>query len=325
MFSNFGIAFVIAAPFIYLTVLYLVDYNGSDRNSLISCKKRMKGAICCTIFFVMIVYAICKYEVSNSFVYLIKIIYKGRLNPWEAMGIQRKGLFASIFIGELCPIPTVCIYFGTLVMLGLNGSLKYFFDTDAWCDSFSDILFVRNVIVAPISEEIAFRACCVTFVSISFGQSVAIFILPLGFALCHLHHIADDIKKSVPLMRSLLTRLFQCSYCYLFGVYAAFLFIRTGNIMGPIVSHILCNLLGLPSISEVSDYNDTVSKITLYTCHVLGFIVEERPSFPPVTRTLLHVLLIVNDCGKVEDMLLVGVPQQQYCHFQLFPHTEKAY
>ncbi|MBA0596727.1 hypothetical protein Gorai_013536 [Gossypium raimondii] len=38
----------------------------------------------------------------------------------------------------------------------------------------------------------------------------------------------------------------QLGYTVVFGSYASFLFIRTGNIVAPLVAHAFCNYMGLP-------------------------------------------------------------------------------
>ncbi|XP_052621791.1 CAAX prenyl protease 2 [Lactuca sativa] len=40
---------------------------------------------------------------------------------------------------------------------------------------------------------------------------------------------------------------FQLGYTVIFGLYASFLFVRTGHIAAPLVSHVFCNFMGLPA------------------------------------------------------------------------------
>lgn len=40
--------------------------------------------------------------------------------------------------------------------------------------------------------------------------------------------------------------VFQLSYTSLFGFHCAYLFLRTGSLLPPTVSHIFCNVMGLP-------------------------------------------------------------------------------
>ena len=46
----------------------------------------------------------------------------------------------------------------------------------------------------------------------------------------------------------MLSTLMQAIYTYIFGVIAGLLFMRTNSVVAPIVSHIICNIVGLPDI-----------------------------------------------------------------------------
>ena len=48
--------------------------------------------------------------------------------------------------------------------------------------------------------------------------------------------IASDEKPPV----------FQLAYTSLFGFHCAYLFLRTGSLLPPTVSHVFCNIMGLP-------------------------------------------------------------------------------
>uniref|UniRef100_A0A0N4ZX19 CAAX prenyl protease 2 n=1 Tax=Parastrongyloides trichosuri TaxID=131310 RepID=A0A0N4ZX19_PARTI len=269
MVCDVGIIFCLFAPFIYLTVLWMFDFNGTDRNALPSVIRRVTGALCCNLGFIFVVHM---------------ILSKDNIGSFSKMGIKKEGIIASLFVS---PIPTISLYFGTIIMLGLDGTLKHIFTYKGWNDCIRDRIFVRNVLFAPISEELAFRACCIPLLINCFEKSTIIFILPLGFSLCHLHHILDDTRKGLSVIGSLLARLFQCSYSYLFGIYAAFLFIRTGNVIAPILSHAICNCLGLPSIHDVSEYPDKLPRMVLYCCHIFGLVMFIFLLFP-LTDSILY-------------------------------------
>lgn len=106
-----------------------------------------------------------------------------------------------------------------------------------------DILFVRNLIAAPIAEEVVFRGCLVPLLLPCFGTK-AIFIAPLFFGVAHLHHYFSGIPFPVV--------AFQFLYTSVFGAFSAALFVRTGTILGPIVSHAFCNFMGFPAFGEAA-------------------------------------------------------------------------
>jgi len=39
--------------------------------------------------------------------------------------------------------------------------------------------------------------------------------------------------------------VFQLGYTTLFGWFAAYLFVRTGSVLPPLVSHVFCNVMGI--------------------------------------------------------------------------------
>ena len=74
------------------------------------------------------------------------------------------------------------------------------------------------------------------------------FVTPLYFGLAHLHHLYEfrishpETHFLVGLARSIV----QFGYTTLFGWFAAFLFLRTGNFWTCVVVHAFCNWQGLP-------------------------------------------------------------------------------
>lgn len=109
------------------------------------------------------------------------------------------------------------------------------------------------------------------------------YICPLWFGFAHIHHFYHKITSGdTTIISAIITTLIQLTYTTIFGFIATLLFMRTGNIMGkyyvfvyiyliciiilililllliinnllficigPIVSHIYCNIMGLPDI-----------------------------------------------------------------------------
>ncbi|XP_006654295.2 CAAX prenyl protease 2 [Oryza brachyantha] len=114
-----------------------------------------------------------------------------------------------------------------------------------------DVMVWRNCVVAPITEELVFRACMVPLLLCGgFKIYNIIFLSPVFFSLAHLNHLFELHQQGRNFMRSLLIVGIQLGYTVIFGWYAVFLFIRTGHIVSPIVAHIFCNIMGLPVFSS---------------------------------------------------------------------------
>ncbi|KAL6631053.1 hypothetical protein ACP70R_028393 [Stipagrostis hirtigluma subsp. patula] len=117
--------------------------------------------------------------------------------------------------------------------------------------AFNDVMVWRNYVVAPITEELVFRACMIPLLLCGgFKMYNIIFLSPVFFSLAHLNHLFELHQQGCNFMRSLLVVGVQLGYTVIFGWYAAFLFMRTGNLLSPIVAHIFCNMMGLPVFSS---------------------------------------------------------------------------
>ncbi|KAK8970205.1 CAAX prenyl protease 2 [Platanthera guangdongensis] len=116
----------------------------------------------------------------------------------------------SFFDQELCHI------FVAAARISLEHALDCVHNMVAW----------RNYVVAPFTEELVFRACMIPLLLCSgFQTQSIIFFGPIFFSLG-----------------------LQLGYTVVFGWYATFLFIRTGNIISAIIAHIFCNAVGLPIV-----------------------------------------------------------------------------
>ena len=73
-------------------------------------------------------------------------------------------------------------------------------------------------------------------------------------------------------MNIILIHLFQFSYTYIFGVYSAFLFIRTGHFFPSFAAHALCNSLGIPDVMNLIAFNDGQAKRKFFymVCYIIG-------------------------------------------------------
>ena len=86
---------------------------------------------------------------------------------------------------------------------------------------------LTGVIIAPITEELLFRAGLYTYISAKFHKRVALIISTLIFAVAHFYIPLDFLS------------------CVLAGVVFAIIYDKTGNIWYSIVAHALCNLEAL--------------------------------------------------------------------------------
>lgn len=183
------------------------------------------------------------------------------------------------------------------------------------------LIFLRNLIMAPITEEICFRALMIPFllsaycnhaISSQWHPIHVTLLAPIFFGLAHVHHFLEKLRNGVSVTTALLITTLQLSYTYIFGVIAGILFIRTGNITSPIVSHMICNYMGLPDLSFMSPPLQLQSVQKADTSHggESGIIVDY----------LVYVEVFMYRCRYVYLLLHVGGLVAFSC--LLFPLTE---
>ncbi|KMT06810.1 hypothetical protein BVRB_7g159670 isoform B [Beta vulgaris subsp. vulgaris] len=94
----------------------------------------------------------------------------------------------------------------------------------------SNIAAWRNLVVAPITEELVFRACMIPLLLCGgFKAQTVVLLCPVFFSLAHLNHLLEFYyQRNYSLQRTFMAVGTQLAYTMIFGSYASFLFIRTG-------------------------------------------------------------------------------------------------
>ena len=173
-------------------------------------------------------------------------------------------------------------------------------------------MILRNLCIAPLAEEVIFRACilppllaCHTTYKSSHGSSLsptqASWIAPLFFGVAHLHHFYEKYRHIPPIQRTtkligqlLLIVAAQWTYTTLFGAYVSHVFVRTGSLSGVVVAHIICNYMGLPDISFAYSTSNLHVYFWLiciiYFVGIYGFIVGFDSILFPKESVLLSLL-----------------------------------
>ncbi|XP_031570826.1 CAAX prenyl protease 2-like [Actinia tenebrosa] len=169
---------------------------------------------------------------------------------WRWLGIHVSNTLTA---AALPLFLTIILFLGPLLLLLLNGDVKlklsgYFKYNSMLLDSVQ----IRNYIVAPLTEEFVYRACMLPLLVPCFGVTTSIIICPLFFGVAHVHHVIERLCVNNEDPKEVwLSALFQFGYTTVFGAYSAFLFVRTGHLIGPVVCHSFCNFMGFPQVEEV--------------------------------------------------------------------------
>ncbi|XP_047433364.1 CAAX prenyl protease 2 [Mugil cephalus] len=187
------------------------------------------------------------------------------------MGIRFEGLIPAVVLPVLL---TMVLFLGPLMQLAMDcpwsfiDGVRVAFDPWFWMLCFSDMRWLRNQVVAPLTEELVFRACMLPMLVPCAGPSTAIFICPLFFGVAHFHHVIELLRfRQGTLSGIFLSAVFQFSYTAVFGAFTAFIFIRTGHLIGPVLCHSFCNYMGFPSISTAMEHP---YRLTILSSYLLG-------------------------------------------------------
>ncbi|XP_073681346.1 CAAX prenyl protease 2 [Garra rufa] len=182
---------------------------------------------------------------------------KGRPSPplWALLGIRLEGFVPA----ALLPLTlTMVLFLGPLTQLAVESPRGLFHDVKAglnsrsWSKCVKELRWLRNQVVAPATEEFVFRACMIPIFVPCTSPTAAIFIGPFFFGVAHFHHIIEQLRFGQDtVFEILICAAFQFTYTYIFGAYTAFIFIRTGHLVGPVLCHSFCNHMGFPAIDLV--------------------------------------------------------------------------
>ncbi|CAG5122135.1 unnamed protein product [Candidula unifasciata] len=175
---------------------------------------------------------------------------------------------------------TMVLFLGPLSLHYMDGVFRLYLESKYWTNSVKNYAWIRNHIVAPISEEFIFRACMLPLLVPCLGPVLSVFLCPLFFGVAHFHHMIEKVAHGQQAVGEAFAQsLFQLSYTTVFGAYSAFLFLRTGHLMAPVIAHAFCNHMGFPSFGEVMGYSSS-TRLKLSIMFVLGLVAWLGLLFP---------------------------------------------
>jgi len=163
--------------------------------------------------------------------------------------ISNLGSLMGIHAAHLLPALTlplgsfVLLFSGPLAQIYLQSTSYNWFSEYPWINA-------RNLVVAPVTEELVFRSCIGTTMVVlgGFSYPSVVFGAPLFFGLAHIHHGIASILKGEPVIDAVTTATFQTVYTTLFGALEMLVFLKTGHVASAAVVHAWCNFMGLPRV-----------------------------------------------------------------------------
>lgn len=138
-----------------------------------------------SVFIVMLISPLFVYTFSAKELFL-------DLTLWQVIGFRTDGILSAIFLPLIL---TMILFLGPLSVQLANGIWNVYsgeepksifervriFALVIWLAYLQNLLWLRNHIVAPLSEELVFRSCMIPILLQSFSPMTSIFITPLFF------------------------------------------------------------------------------------------------------------------------------------------------
>jgi prenyl protein peptidase len=87
----------------------------------------------------------------------------------------------------------------------------------------------------------------------------------------HLHHMYERLRVGIEWKTTILISFFQFFYTSIFGIYSAYLFIRSGHFIAPFIVHAFCNHMGFPDIPDLISQPEP-KRCIFMLIYVLGMI-----------------------------------------------------
>lgn len=161
------------------------------------------------------------------------------------LGLRWHGMLAAVLRPAAL---TACLFTGPILQSWLSQTHH------ESCQS--GLQTLRNLIVAPLTEEFCFRACMAPlFLLEGCSRIRTVLITPVMFGVAHLHHLVELVKfQGLKPHLAALQVSFQFLYTTIFGWYVTHVFLSTGHLASAVVVHAICNWQGFPPLADLKGH-----------------------------------------------------------------------
>ncbi|KYQ88201.1 hypothetical protein DLAC_10887 [Tieghemostelium lacteum] len=257
----------------FLSILFVfslyIFHKSNDRNNPIVIKKRFQSVFSTCLISYIILYLLIPSSSEKTLIFL------------QLIGISNLGI--TYFIKATIPLVlTMILFFGPVIMELLEEVYDSF-------DISFNLYSLRDFVVGPAVEEIVFRSviCPILFFSGFSSKSIIIFS-PFLFGFAHIHHA---FTSSGDILVKVIRCLIQIAYTSIFGMFTAFVFFRTGNILACILSHSFCNIMGLPKFDQIFSHKFNYVLMATFVIGLVGFYLLIFPMTDPIYFDSIYYIL----------------------------------
>ncbi|CAL1284410.1 unnamed protein product [Larinioides sclopetarius] len=122
--------------------------------------------------------------VSATVVYVFtdKLYFGCDVTYWSLMGIRLSGLVQATILPLFL---TMVLFLGPMSLHYNEGLYQRFFDLKMWLYCLTNVVWLRNHVIAPFFEEFTFRACMLPILVPCFGSKNSVILCPFFFGIGH--------------------------------------------------------------------------------------------------------------------------------------------
>nr|XP_058925375.1 CAAX prenyl protease 2 isoform X2 [Kogia breviceps] len=202
------------------------------------------------------------------------------------MGFRLEGIFPAALLPLLL---TMILFLGPLMQLSMDcpcdlaDGLKVVLAPRSWARCLTDMRWLRNQVIAPLTEELVFRACMLPMLAPCTGLGPAVFTCPLFFGVAHFHHIFEQLRFRQSSVGSI--------------------FLSAGHLIGPVLCHSFCNYMGFPAVCAALEHPQRWPLLAGYALGVGLFLLLLQPLTDPKLYGSLPLCVLLERTGDSEAPL----------------------
>ncbi|XP_058382277.1 CAAX prenyl protease 2 isoform X2 [Diceros bicornis minor] len=250
------------------------------------------------------------------------------------MGFRLEGIFPAALLPLLL---TMILFLGPLMQLSMDcpcdlaDGLKVVLAPRSWARCLTDMRWLRNQVIAPLTEELVFRACMLPMLAPCTGLGPAVFTCPLFFGVAHFHHIFEQLRfrqssvgsiflsagracrcghsrpprlqrSSSPTQLSSVPTLLSSSSAQERQVSSTTV-LETGHLIGPVLCHSFCNYMGFPAVCAALEHPQRRPLLAGYALGVGLFLLLLQPLTDPKLYGSLPLCVLLERAGDSEAPL----------------------